>query len=62
VAVVVPAGDLPVLSELRAWVTDRATPTAAPRAVAVVDAIPMVGPGKPDRVALRRLAAGALSG
>jgi hypothetical protein len=27
--------------------------------VAVVDAIPTVGPGKPDRIALRRLAAGA---
>jgi O-succinylbenzoic acid--CoA ligase len=44
----------PVLDDLRAAFADRAV---APRRLVVVDALPLRGPGKPDRVAAARLAA-----
>lgn len=54
-AVVVPADATapPTLDDLRAGFTDRA---AAPRRLVLVDALPLRGPGKPDRGAAARLA------
>jgi len=59
VAVVVAAdpAQLPLLEELREAVVRRLVPAAAPRGLVVVDALPLRGPGKPDRVAAARLAA-----
>jgi O-succinylbenzoic acid--CoA ligase len=58
VAVVVAAESThpPVLAELRAAVLRTLTPAAAPRGLVVVDALPLRGPGKPDRDAAARLA------
>ncbi|WP_051499067.1 o-succinylbenzoate--CoA ligase [Nocardia sp. BMG51109] len=53
VAVVPAAGALPTLDELRAHVAGELDPTAAPRELAVLEELPMRGPGKPDRTALR---------
>jgi O-succinylbenzoic acid--CoA ligase len=56
VAVLVGAGEVvPTLAELREWCRD--LPAAArPRGLVVVDAMPRLGSGKPDRLAVRRLA------
>jgi O-succinylbenzoic acid--CoA ligase len=59
VAVVVAADPArpPALDELRAAVLRRLVAAAAPRGLVVVDALPLRGPGKPDRVEAARLAA-----
>jgi O-succinylbenzoic acid--CoA ligase len=48
-------GDVP-LADLRAWVAERHPRSWAPRQVVVVDEVPLLPNGKPDRLALRRLA------
>jgi O-succinylbenzoic acid--CoA ligase len=62
VAVVVPAGGTaPTLADLRDWCRD--LPAAArPRDLVIVEAIPRLTSGKPDRLALRRLAGDPSSG
>jgi o-succinylbenzoate---CoA ligase len=64
VAVVVPMGDPapvgeratePTLADLHRAAADRIAAYAAPRQLVLVDAIPLIGPGKPDRAALRRM-------
>jgi O-succinylbenzoic acid--CoA ligase len=56
VAAVVPAGSrAPQLDELRAWVGDRLGAAAAPRQLHVIDAIPLLHTGKPDRRAIAAL-------
>ncbi|TFV76965.1 AMP-dependent synthetase [Blastococcus sp. CT_GayMR19] len=53
VAAVVPAaGAAPSLEALRPWVTQRLGAPAAPRALEVVDAFPLLHTGKPDRRAV----------
>ncbi|REF00386.1 O-succinylbenzoic acid--CoA ligase [Thermomonospora umbrina] len=52
-AVIVPAGDPPTLTDLRAWVRDTLPAHAAPRELDLVEAIPLLPSGKPDRQALR---------
>ncbi|HSF27380.1 MAG TPA: AMP-binding protein, partial [Actinomycetes bacterium] len=61
VAVVVPAdaAAAPSLEKLRAHGAHRLPPYALPRSLVIADAIPLLGSGKPDRVALRALAAPA---
>ena len=55
VAVVVPAaGAVPDLAELRPWVAARLGGAAAPRALRLVDAVPTLHTGKPDRRAVLR--------
>lgn len=58
VAAVVPApGERPpTLDEVRAAVRTAVAGYAAPRQLLVLDALPLRGPGKPDRAALSRLA------
>lgn len=60
VAVVAPvvaaAGAAPSVDELRDWVGEAHPRAWAPRAVVVVDALPMLDNGKADRVAVRALA------
>ncbi|MGW5755016.1 o-succinylbenzoate--CoA ligase [Nocardia rhamnosiphila] len=52
---VVPApGSAPTLDELRDHVLAELDAVAAPRELTLVDEIPLLGPGKPDRGALRR--------
>ncbi|HEV3290903.1 MAG TPA: AMP-binding protein [Streptosporangiaceae bacterium] len=60
-AIVVPAdpADPPALPALRELVAQRLPRYAAPRALLLVPEIPVLGPGKPDLAALRRLAAAA---
>ena len=54
VAAIVPeAGFVPTAAELRTHVSAALDPTAAPREVRLVDALPLRGPGKVDREALR---------
>ncbi|MBB5914445.1 O-succinylbenzoic acid--CoA ligase [Nocardia transvalensis] len=53
VAVVPTAGSRPTLDELRDHVTRELDAIAAPRELAVIDEVPMRGPGKPDRIKLR---------
>jgi O-succinylbenzoic acid--CoA ligase len=53
-AVVVPAGAPPTLGELRAFVRAAMPAYAAPRELQLVEAIPLLPSGKPDRQALRR--------
>jgi O-succinylbenzoic acid--CoA ligase len=53
VAVVPNPGTTPTLDELRAHVVAELDPIAAPRELAILDEIPMRGPGKPNRVKLR---------
>lgn len=53
VAVVVPRGQPPGLEDLRAFVAERAGRWHAPRELVVVDALPRLATGKPDRAALR---------
>ena len=53
VAAVVPApGAVPALAELRPWVAGRLGAAAAPRELALVDAVPTLHTGKPDRRAV----------
>jgi o-succinylbenzoate---CoA ligase len=57
VAVVVTSdGAAPALQDLRTSVAAALGPASAPRQVVVVDALPLRGPGKPDRRAAARLA------
>jgi O-succinylbenzoic acid--CoA ligase len=61
VALVVPAGDRPIDPVvLRAHARARLPAAWTPRSVLAIPALPLRGPGKPDRAALRRLAARAL--
>ncbi|MGY1753020.1 o-succinylbenzoate--CoA ligase [Blastococcus sp. SYSU D01042] len=58
VAAVVPSGGpapAPELAELRRWVADRLGPPAAPRQLHVLDAVPTLHTGKPDRRAVAAL-------
>ncbi|WP_136519116.1 o-succinylbenzoate--CoA ligase [Cellulomonas telluris] len=58
VAVVVTEGGAqPSLTDLRSSVAAALGPASAPRQVLVVDALPLRGPGKPDRRAVARAAA-----
>lgn len=59
VAIVVPRADPPTLGDLREWMRGRAAAASAPRALVLVDAIPRLVSGKPDRLALERLAQAA---
>lgn len=55
--VAAPAGELAIeVEDLRAWVADVHPRTWAPRQVVVLDQIPLLANGKPDRQALRALA------
>lgn len=56
VAVVVPAAEPPTLTALRAWVGERAGAAWSPRQLVLVESIPLLASGKPDRLALERLA------
>ncbi|NAZ75456.1 O-succinylbenzoic acid--CoA ligase, partial [Kineococcus sp. T13] len=59
VAAVVPAGPgAPTLEQVRAHVGAVLARHAAPRQLLVLDALPLRGPGKPDRARLRALAEG----
>jgi O-succinylbenzoic acid--CoA ligase len=60
VAAVVPVtgAPAPALTDVRARVAAELGPYAAPRQLLVLDALPLVGVGKPDRAAVARLAAG----
>ncbi|GAB4080597.1 o-succinylbenzoate--CoA ligase [Modestobacter muralis] len=50
VAAVVPTpGAVPDLAELRPWVAGRLGPAAAPRVLTLIDAVPTLHTGKPDR-------------
>lgn len=62
VAVVVPAstGPAPDLADLRAAARAHLGGPAAPRLLVLVDALPLRGPGKPDRTAAAALAARSL--
>ncbi|MFD3743780.1 o-succinylbenzoate--CoA ligase [Nocardia sp. NPDC058633] len=55
VAIVPTPGAEPTLDELRAHVVAELDSIAAPRELAVLTEIPLRGPGKPDRTALRKL-------
>jgi O-succinylbenzoic acid--CoA ligase len=55
--VVAPGAEAPTLADVRAHVAAALDPYAAPRQVLVLDALPLVGVGKPDRAAVARLAA-----
>ena len=59
VAVVVPRGAAPTLDDVRRWLAGRLPTAAAPRALVVVERIPRLVSGKPDRLALERLAQAA---
>jgi len=58
VLVLEPGQPRPELDRVRRWVGERIDGRAAPRQVLVLDALPLRGPGKPDRAGLARLAAG----
>ncbi|MCZ2821959.1 o-succinylbenzoate--CoA ligase [Modestobacter sp. VKM Ac-2977] len=53
-AVVATPGTIPDLAELRPWVTARLGAPSAPRELTVVDAVPTLHTGKPDRRAVAR--------
>ncbi|MFC9663293.1 o-succinylbenzoate--CoA ligase [Nocardia sp. NPDC127606] len=55
VAIVPTPGAAPTLDELRTHVVAELDSIAAPRELAVLSEIPLRGPGKPDRAALRKL-------
>jgi O-succinylbenzoic acid--CoA ligase len=60
--VVVRAGiKAPSLAELRAFCADQLPPAAAPRGLVVVDELPRLVSGKPDRLAVRQLAQATLA-
>ncbi len=63
-AIVVPADPAspPSLDELRSHVRERLPRYAAPQALVCVARLPMLASGKPDRIALRSVAAGAAAG
>jgi O-succinylbenzoic acid--CoA ligase len=54
----VPGAAPPELAGVRERVAAELGPWAAPRQLLVLDALPLVGVGKPDRAAVARLAAG----
>jgi O-succinylbenzoic acid--CoA ligase len=54
-ALVVPAGEPPSLEQLRAHLADRLASFAHPRALRIVDALPLTAAGKLDRRAARAL-------
>lgn len=54
-----PGAELPPEAELRRVVTERIESAAVPRQVMVLAELPSRGPGKPDRVAIARLAEGS---
>ena len=56
VAVVVPSADAPTLDQLRAWCRQTLPAAAAPRQLLVVDGLPRLASGKPDRIAVQELA------
>jgi o-succinylbenzoate---CoA ligase len=58
VAFVVPDGPAPQLAQLRAHVSQSYPRSFGPRQVVVVDALPLLASGKPDRMLLSRRAAG----
>jgi O-succinylbenzoic acid--CoA ligase len=53
--VVVRAGQAPSLAELREFCVPRLSPAAAPRELVVVDELPRLVSGKPDRLAVQQL-------
>ena len=55
--VAAPGAAAPTLADVRTHVAAALGPYAAPRQVLVLDAMPLVGVGKPDRAAVARLAA-----
>lgn len=57
-AVVVPAGPAPSVEELRAAVRVRLGGPATPKLVRFVDALPLQGPGKIDRIGVKELLLG----
>ncbi|WP_171058183.1 o-succinylbenzoate--CoA ligase [Modestobacter altitudinis] len=57
-AVVAAPGAVPELAELRPWVAARLGAAAAPRELHLVDAVPTLHTGKPDRRAVVRLIGG----
>jgi O-succinylbenzoic acid--CoA ligase len=57
VAVVVARGRPPTLEELRDWCRQRLPAAAAPRQLVLVDDLPLLPSGKPDRLAVQSLAA-----
>lgn len=60
VAAVVPSpGAAPDLAVLRGWVTERLGAPAAPKELHVLDAVPVLHTGKPDRRAVARMIEGA---
>jgi O-succinylbenzoic acid--CoA ligase len=61
VAVVTTGSTDPDPEAMRSAARDAHGPGAAPRAVLLVDVLPRRGPGKPDRVAIRELAARAVT-
>ena len=54
----VPGAPAPALADVRTRVAAELGPYAAPRQLLVLDALPLVGVGKPDRAAVARLADG----
>jgi O-succinylbenzoic acid--CoA ligase len=59
--VVVRAGQPPSLAALREFCSARLGPFAAPRALVVVDELPRLASGKPDRLAVQQLAQATLA-
>jgi len=60
--VVADAGPTPTTDDVRAAVRDALPASALPRHVVLVDALPLIGPGKPDRAAAAALARQAVNG
>lgn len=58
VATLAPGASAPDLADVRARVREAVGPPAAPRALEIVEAVPTLGIGKPDRVAVRDLVLG----
>jgi o-succinylbenzoate---CoA ligase len=50
-----PGAAAPSLASVRSLVAAQVSPAAAPRQLTVLDALPVRGPGKPDRAAITRL-------
>jgi o-succinylbenzoate---CoA ligase len=59
--VVASAGPPPSLAQLREFCSARLAPSAAPRALVVVDELPRLVSGKPDRIAVQQLAQATLA-
>jgi O-succinylbenzoic acid--CoA ligase len=53
--VLAPGAAPPALAAARALVADEVAPESAPRQLTVLDALPLRGPGKPDRAAITRM-------